>query len=63
MGEIFHRERELSKNSEQINGHTNLEELTNKKQVGYLKLHLLPSMQSEIIPLFEAYIIRSNEVV
>ena len=35
----------------------------NKKQEEYLKLHFIQYMQSERIPIFEAYLSRSNAVV
>ena len=62
-GENFQRAKWPAKNSDKILSQLSMEESPNKTQEEYLQLHVIPYLNNQRIPLFEASIHRSNAVV
>ena len=61
--ETFQRTKGPVQIGDKIHGHLKVEESPKEMQEHYLQLHFIPYLYSEIIPLFEASICRSNAVV
>ena len=63
LGEILQRARVTDQNGNKMHGQVSITEAPKKAQEEYMKLHFITSLESEIIPLFEESLCRSNMVV